>query len=221
MFSTTSSYFSRILIAVLYIQSQLISREFKNTKHKTNFRYFQPNLKKQTNKTMSPINSSSVMSHNERLLIAVLSQIGVGRIDYDRLARDIGAPSRGAAQVRWSRFNIKLKKSSGIISPSKPSGVSKSSAVVTPNGVRSKIKDETSGDDEAESASFLPETTPVRRMPVRKARVTCFKMMMEEEGSSSSDDEEEEDEMDGEDMDMVKEEKKEYAAENGVARLVD
>ena len=52
------------------------------------------------------------------LCIAVLKQIKVGGVDYELLAKELRLPSKGAAAVRWCRFNAKLKK--GLDLPSTP-----------------------------------------------------------------------------------------------------
>lgn len=54
-------------------------------------------------------------SADEVLMKAVLEQIYATdfKLDYDVLANAIGAPSKGAAQTRWSRFKSKLAKSDG------------------------------------------------------------------------------------------------------------
>ena len=122
--------------------------------------------------------------------MGVLSQIKVGKINYDQLARDIGAPSKGAAQVRWSRFQSKLKKSTGM-SPTKakPAGVQKavkSPAKIT-NGVKgkeAKKRMSEDGEDEGNGDEVVEPSTPVRKLPGRKARVASFKDM------ESSEDEE-------------------------------
>ncbi|PQE31117.1 hypothetical protein CJF32_00008456 [Rutstroemia sp. NJR-2017a WRK4] len=51
------------------------------------------------------------LSDEAKLLIAVFQQIdSFPRLDYERLMSDLGLPSAGAAQVRWSRMTTKMKK---------------------------------------------------------------------------------------------------------------
>ncbi|TAQ87778.1 hypothetical protein B7494_g3885 [Chlorociboria aeruginascens] len=45
---------------------------------------------------------------DQKLLLGVLTQAKVGKIDYDQLSRYLET-TKGAAQVRWSRFNSKLR----------------------------------------------------------------------------------------------------------------
>jgi hypothetical protein len=52
---------------------------------------------------------------NETLFMAVLSQLTVNKIDYNILARDIGAPSKNAARMQWQYWKKKLN----VPSPSK------------------------------------------------------------------------------------------------------
>ena len=47
---------------------------------------------------------------DQALCLGVPKQIEVGKVDYDILRTELDLPTKGAAQVRWSRFNSKLKK---------------------------------------------------------------------------------------------------------------
>jgi hypothetical protein len=116
-------------------------------------------------------------SDREILLLGVLNQLDLtGKIDYKILARDIGAPSPGAAKVRWSRFRTKLRSPTGR-SPKKPAGVQKftkspAEKVKWARKESSKVEDGGRADDEMEIEDV---PNPVRRMPPRKARVADFK----------------------------------------------
>jgi hypothetical protein len=50
---------------------------------------------------------------DQALMVAVLRQIGVGKLNYEILQHELGLTTEGAARVRWSRLNSKLKKSVG------------------------------------------------------------------------------------------------------------
>jgi len=70
-----------------------------------------------------------MFSENEKLLIAILIQMDIGKltIDWDQLTKDTGATSKQAAQVRWYRYKSKLLKGADTSpdSPEKPIGVLK------------------------------------------------------------------------------------------------
>lgn len=76
-------------------------------------------------------------SENETLLLAVLSQLTVTKLDFALLATSIGSPTPGAAAKRWQRFQKKLKDSSSASSSpgtlpgkgKKPVGVKRMSGV--------------------------------------------------------------------------------------------
>jgi hypothetical protein len=149
-------------------------------------------------------------SERETLLLGVLNQLDLsGKIDYKRLAHNIGIQSSEAARMRWQRFRNNLRASTGT-SSAKPLGVQKStkSPPKKVKWARKETSEEASrADDELDDMEETPET-PVRKMPSRKARVVVFKdelsdfedaeeekrcdevmKLMEgvEEGSSSSD----------------------------------
>ncbi|TVY47406.1 hypothetical protein LOCC1_G001812 [Lachnellula occidentalis] len=54
--------------------------------------------------------ASTFSAADQALCLGVLKQMEVGKIDYDILRTDLNLPTKGSAQVRWSRFNSKLKK---------------------------------------------------------------------------------------------------------------
>lgn len=66
-------------------------------------------------------------SDNEALLIAVLNQMTVNKINFKILAQDIGASSGEAARLRWKRYYKKLENNKKN-NPRKPVGVTKSTA---------------------------------------------------------------------------------------------
>lgn len=130
-------------------------------------------------------------SEREILMLGVLNQLDLScKIDYKILARHIGAPSPGAAQVRWSRFRSKLRNSANT-SPTKPIGIQKAtkSPPKTTKRTERSLKKESSGNEEwtEDELESLPEI-PVRRTPARKARAVVFK------GEWSEEDEEMEEE---------------------------
>ncbi|KUJ06383.1 uncharacterized protein LY89DRAFT_692508 [Mollisia scopiformis] len=52
---------------------------------------------------------------DQALCLAVLKQVEVGKVNYELLRVELGLPSKNAAQVRWSRFNTKLKAGAGVV----------------------------------------------------------------------------------------------------------
>ncbi|KAF7904667.1 hypothetical protein EAF00_002001 [Botryotinia globosa] len=71
-------------------------------------------------------------SMEEKLLMGVLTQIEVGRIDYDELAKYIGVATSKAARCRWDRYKHKLTKGAPPITPRKAAGVGKKIGLVSP-----------------------------------------------------------------------------------------
>ncbi|CZR59812.1 uncharacterized protein PAC_09706 [Phialocephala subalpina] len=152
---------------------------------------------------------------DQALCLGVLKQIEVGKVDYELLRIELGLPTKNAAQVRWSRFNSKLKK--GVASspaktikmsnqqPSTPTSKPKrknntstkkrkvdTSDEEEQDGIKSlaamDIKNEGDGGD---SGLMEPFQTPTRQLPSRRARVTNFKEL-----AFDGEEEEEEKEMD-------------------------
>ncbi|KUJ06704.1 uncharacterized protein LY89DRAFT_692319, partial [Mollisia scopiformis] len=64
-------------------------------------------LTKQREKT------KTMASQDEILLAAILKQVTVTKINYEQLAKDIGAVSAGAASKRWRRYQGRLKGAVG------------------------------------------------------------------------------------------------------------
>src|SRR4051812_658405 len=136
---------------------------------------------------------------DKALMSAVLSQIEVGKINYDKLAQDLNLPSKAAASMRWSRFKAKLNITT---TPSRATNVTASTPQTTPSkGGRGKkdtpakkrklaISDDDDGDDERGldikgeplgdengdwgDAAGIPDTAS-RKLPVRMARAANFK----------------------------------------------
>lgn len=60
--------------------------------------------------------SGTVVTYNDAdltLMLAVLNQIAVGKLDFGVLQQKLGVPTKNAAQMRWSRFQAKLKNATG------------------------------------------------------------------------------------------------------------
>lgn len=53
-----------------------------------------------------------ITSENETLLLAVLSQLTITKLNYVLLAQQVGSPTPGAAAKRWQQFQKKLKDTS-------------------------------------------------------------------------------------------------------------
>ncbi|KAF7893465.1 uncharacterized protein EAF02_001003 [Botrytis sinoallii] len=154
-------------------------------------------------------------SMEEKLLMGVLTQIEVGRIDYEELANYIGVATSKAARCRWDRYKQKLTKGAPPITPKKAAGVGKKIGLVSPKKAggspkknnhgspkksRGRIKEEELDVDKDEEMDYdknAPDlgvkmeepVTPSRRLPSRRARVTKFA----EETSDAEDEQEEED----------------------------
>ncbi|TEY65550.1 hypothetical protein BOTCAL_0139g00170 [Botryotinia calthae] len=71
-------------------------------------------------------------SMEEKLLMGVLTQIEVGRIDYDELAKYIDVATSKAARRRWDRYKQKFTKGGPPITPKKGAGVGKTITSVSP-----------------------------------------------------------------------------------------
>lgn len=167
---------------------------------------------------------------DQALCLAVLKQVQVGNVDYELLRAELNLPSKNAAQIRWSRFNTKLR---GGVPASKSTGArrgrpSTTTGKVTKGKTKGKPKSKKrkmdfSDDDEEDEVDMIatddkdedmkeegeeetglmtPFQTPTRKLPTRKARVTTFK-----EGASDDD---EEQEQEGEDEDEAVDVKEEF-----------
>jgi hypothetical protein len=83
------------------------------------------------------------LSDDSKLLIAVFQQIDpFPKLDYERLKSDLGLPSVGAAQVRWSRYTTKLKK---LKEENEKTGALK----ITPGGAKVKKEGKGQGTEKA------------------------------------------------------------------------
>ncbi|TGO20833.1 hypothetical protein BPAE_0262g00100 [Botrytis paeoniae] len=102
-------------------------------------------------------------SMEEKLLMGVLTQIEVDRIDYDEPANYIGVATSKAARCRWDRYKQKLTKRAPPITPKKAAGAGKKIGLVSPKKAggspkmnnrgspkksRGRIKEESDEEDE-------------------------------------------------------------------------
>lgn len=121
--------------------------------------------------------SHTMASEREVLLLGILNQLDLTRkIDYKRLAHDVNAPTRGAAQKRWERFRKSLRESTST-SPTKSKGVQKtkrSPAKKNRSAKKDSSEDDERADDEMDGLAQESEI-PARKLPSRKARVLVFK----------------------------------------------
>jgi hypothetical protein len=117
-----------------------------------------------------------MITNNETILVAVLDQLKVKGIDYNILAKDIGAGTAKAAKGRWERCWTKLKESKGN-NPAKSTGINKSPGKASKRSP-AKVKKEES-DEDTEVSDDLPVTPPPKRLPARKARVEKFEELLE------------------------------------------
>lgn len=154
---------------------------------------------------------------DQALCLGVLKQLQVGRggVDYEKLRVELGLGTKNAAQVRWSRFNSKIRNDA----PGSLSGKTASDTPSTPSGKTDKTKCQNTssakkrkidlsdeeeltdiqsakymkhdGSEGEEDNDLLQVETPTRKLPSRRARVTDFKEI-------DSESEEGEDDRDGE-----------------------
>ncbi|CCD43938.1 hypothetical protein BofuT4_P061480.1 [Botrytis cinerea T4] len=145
-------------------------------------------------------------SMEEKLLMGVLTQIELGRIDYDELLAEDGIATN--RNLQRGGAPITPKKGAGVgkeitsVTPKKAVGSPKKNGLGSPKISRGRIKEESEEEevcaDEDEEMDYDKETpdldvkqelvTPSRRLPPRRARVTKFV----EETSDTEDDGEEE-----------------------------
>ncbi|CAD6440113.1 4665f742-8e60-4dba-a126-3026f74f50f7 [Sclerotinia trifoliorum] len=81
----------------------------------------------------------------EKLLLGVLTQFELGRIDYDKLATFIGVATPKAARCRWDRYKQKLTKGAGPTTLRRTIGVSKKIGSVSPKKAGDSPKKNTQG----------------------------------------------------------------------------
>lgn len=105
---------------------------------------------------------------DQALMIAVLKQIKVGKVDYGLLQRELNLPSKGAAQVRWSRFNSKLKKTGGSSPSNETSDTNITGSPKKSGGSPTK---RTMAEEDMDV-----DITPRRRLPERVKRAKSFKV---------------------------------------------
>lgn len=99
------------------------------------------------------------------LMVVIISQLGVGKIDMKRLQQDLNLKGGSTASVRLSRFRAKLAKAT------------------EQGSVASPLKDKQASPDKRKAAKDdeNEEDTP-RKMPGRKARVVSLKEEADEDG---------------------------------------
>jgi hypothetical protein len=103
---------------------------------------------------------------DQAMCLAVVKQLQVGgkSIDYELLRTELGLPSKGAASTRWSRFNTKLKESSGETgetadtAPSTPTG-----KATKAKGQKSSVKKRKIDEDQAGDQALETPTKVARR----------------------------------------------------------
>lgn len=142
---------------------------------------------------------------DQAVMIGILKQIEVGKIDNEKLRVELGLPTKNAASVRVSRLKAKLARGAGAAEfsnmttpksksiPSKArrgsSGSSAKKRKISMSDTEDEEEDEVDmvipreeGDGAGEGASEQPVLeTPTRRLPQRKARVISFKEETSEE----------------------------------------
>ena len=99
-------------------------------------------------------------------MVAIINQLGIGKIDRKRLQLDLGLTSIGTADARLSRFKAKLAKARGETSPA-PAKAKRASP--------KKRKVEATEDHNSHSGDGGSDNsmvdTPTRKISGRKARV--------------------------------------------------
>lgn len=108
-------------------------------------------------------------------MVAIISQLGVGKIDRKRFQLDLGLPTIGAADVRLCRFKAKIAKAGAaiLVSPgSSPAKPAKGANTSTPKKRKLEMDEDGNPIGHEDQDMFQ---MPVRKIPGRRARVTCFK----------------------------------------------
>lgn len=130
---------------------------------------------------------------NQQLMASILRQVNIGHIDWDQVVKDLGVPTKSAAQMRWQRFKKTLpnfgQEGNGNVTASAPATPKKRQSPTkskAPKGSPTKKqKRSRSGmdsddedddlqidnyDDKEENKEIAPET-PARSLPGRKAKI--------------------------------------------------
>jgi hypothetical protein len=132
-----------------------------------------------TNSNQEMANPITFSATDIDLILAVLKQIEVGKVDYGILQKELNLVSKNAAQIRWSRFNSKLKKyraGAGMANTEgDEGGHAKGTSVNETLAKKRKMEI-----DDQEDGGFMKaeikdewEEKP-RRMPSRKKRAQTF-----------------------------------------------
>ncbi|KAB8300430.1 hypothetical protein EYC80_000603 [Monilinia laxa] len=154
----------------------------------------------------------SADAEKQKLMASILSQVNIGHIDWDKVAKDLNTPTANAARVRWQRFRKTLPSfdngpnrdgSHGTASPpvtpkKRQSPTKRKSFNRSPAKKQKRSRPRSNSDEEndelepdiyykEENNYVLPEI-PARSLPSRKAKV---KSPIKE--AVTSDEEEEED----------------------------
>ncbi|QSZ35495.1 hypothetical protein DSL72_008365 [Monilinia vaccinii-corymbosi] len=134
-------------------------------------------------------------AEKQKLVASIFSQVNIGSIDWDRVAKDLNTPTANAAQVQWRRFiktlpnfdnELNGDRCHGTASPpntpKKRQSPSKSKAAKgSPTKKQKRSRSGADSDDEEEELQFdkhdkeeskgvLPEA-PARTLPIRKAKI--------------------------------------------------
>lgn len=136
----------------------------------------------------------SADAEKQKLMASILSQVNIGHIDWDRVAKDLNTPTANAARVRWQRFRKTLPTfdngpngdsyhgtSSPPVTPKKTHPPSKIKAVnrrPAKKQKRSRPRSESDEEDDElqldiydkEESKYAPMERPVRSLPRRKAK---------------------------------------------------
>jgi hypothetical protein len=102
-------------------------------------------------KTFNMTEPVTFSAADQALCLAVLKQLEVGKIDHEKIRVELGLPTKGAAAVRWSRFNSKLKKgaaSSPAKTTSTPPSIPPTKSKAKPNSPGKKRKLDTSDEED-------------------------------------------------------------------------
>jgi len=137
---------------------------------------------------------------DKALMAAVLSQVDIGKLNYEKLAKDLHLPNKSAASMRWYRFKARLyngappaKATSAVVAfpPNTPSKIAKGKNGSPPTKKRKRAQKDSDGetpDDELGLDAMgepddegLHEAAVSRRLPIRKARATSFKHLEDDE----------------------------------------
>ncbi|TVY34096.1 hypothetical protein LSUB1_G006171 [Lachnellula subtilissima] len=126
---------------------------------------------------------------DQALMVAIISQLGIGKIDRKQLQLDLGLATIGTADARLSRFKAKLAKAKGGgDGEGQNSPAPQKAKRASPTKKRKiKVEDTEDHDEQFEdgttddiSTGMMAMDTPTRKDSAQKARVRSVKEELDE-----------------------------------------